>query len=97
MFFRGYPEAPPDLWKQILSVENLGNPGKNADLGSGRGGGGGGVIFIVNVMKRIAVKLRRMILLQFGLVTFRFHDGGTLNHLILMISGFSDVSLSPGK
>ena len=52
--------------------------------GSGVGGGG---ILIVNIMKRTAGKLRRIILLHFGLVTFRdvtmtpkpiiLHLGGT--------------------
>ena len=32
-----------------------------------------GAMFIVNIMKRIAQKLLRIILLHLGLVTFRFH------------------------
>ena len=44
--------------------------------------------------KRLA-KIRRTILLHFGLVTFRFADTRALKPIISMISGFSDVSLSP--
>ncbi len=43
---------------------------RKSDLGSM---GVWGAISIVNMMKRIAQKLRRIILLHFGLVTFRFH------------------------
>ena len=46
-------------------------------------------------MERIARKLRRIILLQFGLVTFRLHYRRILKPLIFMISGFSDVFLIP--
>ena len=51
-------------------------------------------IFIVNI-KRIAGKLRTIILLHLGLVTLRFHYWKTLKTLICMISGFSDVSMTP--
>ena len=37
-------------------------------------------IFMVNTGKRIAGKLCRIILLHFGLVTFRFHYWKTLKH-----------------
>ena len=46
-------------------------------------------------MKSIAGKLRRNILLHFGLVTFRFHYGRDRKPVIFMISGFSGVSLTP--
>ena len=49
-------------------------------------------ICVVNWWKRNGQKLRRIILLHFGLVTSRFGYGRTL---ILMIWGFSDVPLSP--
>ncbi len=39
------------------------------------GRGGMGLILILNILKRIAQKLRRIILLHFGLVTFRIHFG----------------------
>ena len=45
-------------------------------------------------MKRIAIKLRRISLLHFVLVTFRFHYGESRKPLIFMISGFSDVSMT---
>ena len=53
------------------------------------------IIVMVNIMERIARKLRRIILLRFGLVTFRFHYWKTFKPLICMISGFSGVFLSP--
>ena len=46
-------------------------------------------------MERCDQKLRRIILLHFGLVTFRFHHGSPLKPFIFMISGFSDVSMTP--
>ena len=45
--------------------------------------------------KRYAQKLCNIVLLQFELITFRFHYWNTLKPIIFMISGFSDVSLSP--
>ena len=71
-----------------LSLLNctLENPGKHVDLGSTGSGGS----FLV---KRIARKLRRIILLHFGLVTFRFHYWKTLKSLIFMISGFLGVTM----
>ena len=54
-----------------------------------------GVAFTVNIIKRIAGKLRRIILLHFGLVTCRFHYGRSRKLLIFMILGFSDVSMTP--
>ena len=55
------------------------------------------VICMVKLWKRYAEKLRSIILLHFGLVTFRFAYGLWENpkNLICMISGFSDVSPSP--
>ena len=46
-----------------------------------------GVIFIVDIIKRIAPKLRRTILLHFGLVTFRFHFGETRKPIIFTVFG----------
>ncbi len=45
------------------------------------------VIFVVNISKRIAGKLRSIIPLRFGLVTFRFHYWKTPKSLIFMIVG----------
>ena len=54
----------------------------------GLGGlGGWGVIFIVNIIKRIARKLSIIILLHFGLVTFRIHFGKTREPIIFMVLG----------
>ena len=53
------------------------------------------VIFMVNLRKRYGQKLRRIILLHFWLITFRFGDGRDRKPLMVMISGFSDVSPSP--
>ena len=58
------------------------------------GPGGLGAFFTVNWKLSIAQKLRRIILLHLGLVTSRFHYWKTLNPLIFMIWGFSDVSMS---
>ena len=44
-------------------------------------------IFMVNILKRIAGKLRRIILLHLGLITFRFHDWKTLKPLFVMVLG----------
>ena len=57
--------------------------------------GSGSHFYYKYIMKRIARKLRRIFLLRFGLVTFRFHDGEDLKPLIFIISAFRDVSLSP--
>ena len=51
--------------------------------------------FMVDLWKRYASKLRRITLLQFGLITFRFADGGSLKPLIFMISGILNVSFLP--
>ena len=52
-------------------------------------------IFMVNLWERYAQELRWIIVLHFGLVTFRFAYGKDRKPLISMISGFSDVSLAP--
>ena len=51
------------------------------------GVGGLGGIQIVNIMKRIAGKLRKIILLHFGLVTFRIHSWKTRKPTIFMVLG----------
>ena len=51
-------------------------------------------IFIVNP-KKYAQKLRRIILLHFRLVTFRFNFGKTRKVIILMIFGLFGVSTPP--
>ena len=53
--------------KGRFPIENPGNPGTNLDVGSG------GAIPIVNFIKRLAQRLRIIILFHFGLVTFRIH------------------------
>ena len=40
-------------------------------------------------MERLAQKLRRIILLQFGLVTFRMNFGKTQKDLMFMVSGLA--------
>ena len=65
---------------------------EKATLGSG---GVWGSIFIVSSLKRITRKLRRNILLHFGLITFRFHYWKALKPLIFMISDLVDVSMTP--
>ena len=52
-------------------------------------------IFVVNIWKRYGQKLRRIILLHFGLVTVLFGYGRDRKPIIFMISGFSDVSTTP--
>ena len=54
-----------------------------------------GFIFTVNVIKRIAIKLRRIILWHSGVITFRLHYGRDRKPFIVMISGFSDVPMTP--
>ena len=66
-----------------VPVENPSKSGENPNLGSG----GSGAIFIVSFIKRLAQKLRRIILLHFGLVTFRIHLKKTRKPYIFMISG----------
>ena len=44
-------------------------------------------ISIVNVKKRVARKLHQIILLHFGLVSFRFHFGETRQPIISMAFG----------
>ena len=53
------------------------------------------VVYMVSLWKRYGKKLWSIILLQFELITFRFAYGRTLKPLIVMMLGFSDVSLSP--
>ena len=57
--------------------------------------GGLGAIFTVNFKKRIAQKLRRIILLHFGLPTFGCHSGKTQKPFIFMIFGFWDMFMTP--
>ena len=52
-------------------------------------------IFIVNFEKRVAQKLRRIILLHFGLVTFRIHFGRTRKPLVFVILDLVDMSMAP--
>ena len=51
--------------------------------------------FIGNTIKRIAKKLRRVILLHLGFATFRFHHGRTRKPFIFMMFGSLDVSMGP--
>ena len=46
-------------------------------------------------IQRISRKRHRVILLPLGLVNFRFHYDKTLKPIIFMISGFSNVSMTP--
>ena len=65
-------------------MENLGNLGTNVDLGSGVVWG---VILIVNCIKRLAEKLRRIILVHFGLITFGINFRKTRKLIIVMVFG----------
>ena len=51
--------------------------------------------FLVHLWKRYLQKLCRIILLHLGLVTFRSGYGRDRKPFIFMISGFSDVSMTP--
>ena len=44
-------------------------------------------IFTVDIMNRITGKLRRILLLDFGLITFKIHYWKTRKHLMFMVSG----------
>ena len=59
-------------------IENPGKYGKNPNVGPGD-------LFIVNVIKRIAQKLRIIIVLRFWLLTVRFHFGKTRKHFMFMV------------
>ena len=68
-----------------------GNPGKlgqNSDLGSGG-------IFFVNCKKGVAQELRRIILLHFGLVTFRLHFGKPDKSYFSWLSDLAGVTMTP--
>ena len=54
-----------------------------------------GTIFIVNIEKRIARKLSRIILLHFGLVAFRFHFGRTRKFSFSWFADLADVTMTP--
>ena len=64
-----------------IPIANQWKTRTNPDLVSG---GGLGSIFIVNVKKSVAWKLRTIILLHFGLVTFRIHSGRIRKVIIFM-------------
>ena len=78
---------------KTMHYEYLGESGRIPDLGSG--GGVWGTIFIINCSKRIAQKLRRIILLHFGLFIFRFHLGEARKPFIFMIFDLVDVTMTP--
>ena len=56
-----------------------------------------GAIFIVILWKRAAQKLRRIILLHLGLVTFRFHYGRPLTPYMHDFQIFGRVHDSPNQ
>ena len=64
-------------------IGKLGNPEK-CNFGFW---GGLGIIFIVNLIQRLARKLPIIILLHLGLVTFKFHFGKTQTVSIVMFFG----------
>ena len=64
-----------EIWKSS-PLKNPGKSGKIQDLGSGAVWG---AISTRNFLKKLAQKLRRIILLHFGLRTFRFHFGKTIH------------------
>ena len=49
----------------------------------------------INVKKRVAQKLRIIILLHFGLITFRIHFGKTPNPSFSCFSDLADVTMTP--
>ena len=71
--------------KRWFPIEGPENPGNNADFGSAESGG---TIFIVNLIKRIARKLSRIILPHLGLVTFRIHYWKTRTPVMFRFSDF---------
>ena len=70
-----------------LGVLGWDNSGKNPDLGSAVVWG---AIFTIIFKKRVARKLRRIILLHFGLVTFNIHFPKIRKVLMFMIFGPSE-------
>ena len=50
---------------------------------------------MVNLWKRCGHQLRRIMLLQFELITLRFAQGRDNKPIIFMISRFPDVSMNP--
>ena len=73
----------------------IGNPRKSGDECDLGVLGVWGVIFTANVMKRIAGKLRRIILLHSGLITFRIHFRRTRKPFMFMVSDLADVTMTP--
>ena len=67
------------------------NPTKNPVLGLGVWG----TIFIVSFERRVARKLRNIILLHFGLVTFRFHFWKFRKVMSCIVFEFLEVSMPP--
>ena len=67
-----------------ISFRKIKNSEKNPVLGPG---GSEGAILTVNFEKRVARKLRRIILLHLRLITFGFHFGKTRKPFICMIFG----------
>ena len=51
--------------------------------------------FLLQIIKRLAQQFRRIILLRFGLVAFRFHSGRTRKLFIFMLSDLADVTMTP--
>ena len=54
-----------------------------------------GAIFTVNIKKRVAQKLRRIIVLRFGLVPFRIHFRKARQLSFSLFSGVADVTMTP--
>ena len=70
--------------KRLISFRKSGKSRKNCGF---EVQGVWGVILTVNIIKRIAQKLRRIILLHFGLVTFRFHYWETRKPITFIFFG----------
>ena len=90
--FRDFQESPTPLKIPIptpasdhLPIENLGKSRNHRGFGVC---GSLEVIFIVSIIKRIAQKLCRIILLHLGRITFKIHFGGILQ---LAFSWFLDL------
>ena len=89
----GYGErlSPAPVKKLIPRTKSR----KSREIANLASGWGLVVIFTVNIIERFAQKLRRIILLHFGRITFRMHVGKIREALIFMVFGLWDVPMTP--
>ena len=81
-----------ESWVKATQFRTIGQSGKKCRF---EVCGVWGTIFIVNVMKRLTQKLRRAILLHFGLISFRFRFRKTRKPIICMVVWFLYVPMLP--